>query len=105
MQDLSVLVAHVDSGVLIDSSDPDYALLAAATRAIQTILDKVLNREIGRSTATQQDETPAIVPIDAGEEWFPWSAGENWDFEVDFWTTLVEHPVLAASDTTALLQG
>lgn len=96
LQDLSVLVAHVESGILIDPSDPDYALLATATRSIQTILDKVLTFNTARPALVQEDSAAiAISRDDANEDWLlTLSGNENWDFEVDFWTNLVEHPFL-----------
>lgn len=95
IQDLSVLVAHVDSGILIDPSDPDYALLAAATRTIQAILDRILSQDVLRVSSVQpQGNFDDMYTSGATEAWLPWSASGNWDFEVDFWTTLVEHPIL-----------
>lgn len=99
LQDLSVLVAQVDSGILIDPSDPDYALLTAATRAIQTILDKVLTPDVPRGPPGQQQCEVADPHMNGtDEDWLHWPSYENLDFEVDFWTTLIEHPVLATGN-------
>lgn len=99
LQDLGVLVAQVDTGVLIDPSDSDYALLSAATRAIQTILDRVLASDMTRTLPTRQEpEMNVTVSEGINEDWMPWSTNENWDFELDFWTNLAEHPTLATDN-------
>lgn len=100
IQDLSVLVAQVDTGVLIDSSDPNYALLSAATRTIQAILNNTLSGNFPPTTIQQQSGFN-FDAIAAGDDanWLPWSNNYNWDFELDFWNNLVEHPNLIADET------
>lgn len=100
IQDLSVLVAQVNTGVLIDSSDPNYALLSAATRTIQAILSNTLSGHIAPTAMQQQPELQSNILAEGGDtNWLPWSSNDNWDFELDFWTNLVEHPTLIADET------
>ncbi|CZT18118.1 uncharacterized protein RCC_03958 [Ramularia collo-cygni] len=92
MQDLSVIVAHVEAGVLLSPDQPNYALLQAATVTIKSVLH-TLNS--GSLIPTTQDGVSTEQASRAIDPWMPW-AGDNdfFDFELDFWTNLAEHPAL-----------
>lgn len=101
IQDLSVLVAQVDTGILIDSANPNYALLSAASRTIQVILNKALSGNLTASTSLQHqaENSSNTLPEVADTDWLPWSSNDSWDFEMDFWTNLAYHPSLIADET------
>lgn len=94
-----MLVAQVNTGILIDSADPNYALLSAATQTIQAILNKALSSSFSPSMSLhQQLESVSNTLESANIDWLPWSSDNNWDFEMDFWTNLAEHPILIADE-------
>lgn len=85
MQDLNVLVAHVEAGVLICSDEPNYALLQAATMTIKSVVQRLT---LGSLSINLQSETQTNL-------WMPWAGhNEALDFELDFWTNLADHPAL-----------
>lgn len=89
MQDLNVLVAHVEAGVLICPNQPNYALLQAATITIKSVIQRLTLGLLGLNLQGENQADP----------WMPWAGeGESLDFELDFWTNLAEHPALY-SDT------
>ena len=91
-QDLSVLVAEVDSSALIETRDPNYALLSGAVRTIKVILERLTSNFLSQLPVYQADQ---ILPyLSDGQDSVPWSIPGTWDFELDFWTDLVDHPVL-----------
>ncbi|KAL3417430.1 hypothetical protein PVAG01_11430 [Phlyctema vagabunda] len=91
-QDLSVLVAEVDSSALVDTRDPNYALLSGAVRTIKVILEKLTFGFLSHHPVDQSD--PILPHIPDGQDSIPWIIPDSWDFELDFWTDLVDHPVL-----------
>lgn len=96
VQDLSVLVAQVENGCVVHVEEPNYALLAGATRTIKNLLDRVLSGTM-RDEFSQGDREPPLLTSSIGEEldWMPWAAeGDPWDFESGFWENLAEHPAL-----------
>lgn len=92
MQDLGVLVAHVEAGVLICPNQPNYALLQAATVTIKSVMQKLTSGLLNMDVHVESsDEQPSRVP----DLWMPWvGENESLDFELDFWTNLAEHPAL-----------
>jgi len=127
-QDLGVLVAQVDTGALITVENPNYALMAAATRTVKSILDRlsisVATTTTATAAATQNQSNVAPIPATTSgggggdgsdgnvgssgevgmnlepwqpvvqEDWTPWIQQNAWDFELDFWNELAEHPIL-----------
>ena len=97
MQDLNVLVAHVESGALVLADEPNYALLAEATKTIKQLLAQLVTGKLtqhrhDRTLPAAEDATAAAEELDA---WLPWNTeNENWEFELDFWQNLSEHPTL-----------
>jgi len=110
IQDLSVLVAKVDTGALITVENPNYALLTEATRTVKTLLDRlsisvVTTQNNAAGTAEREvivnpeslppPPSPSLsLPRTMQDEWMPWLQQNTWDFELDFWNDLAEHAIL-----------
>lgn len=96
-QDLSVLVAQVETGALVDVDDPNYALLSGATQILKTLLKRVLSGMSTTKPLSTREPNPALElnEVQNDQDWIPWNSDEAWDFEMDFWNNLAEHPVLA----------
>ncbi|OJD40320.1 zn-c6 fungal-type dna-binding domain [Diplodia corticola] len=90
VQDLSVLVAEIRTGVLIQAGEPNFALFTQATRTIQSLLDSLM---VWRSPPG-----PLYPQPDASAEFLEdWNTGidfDPWEFEQDFWAGLAGHPTL-----------
>ncbi|OHE93140.1 hypothetical protein CORC01_11552, partial [Colletotrichum orchidophilum] len=87
IQDLSVLVAETRTGAWIQAGEPNFALFTRATGTIQTMLDSLL---AARPTA-EEVQTSDDAPV---EVWEPYANHQLWDFEMEFWSNLAEHPTL-----------
>lgn len=96
IQDLSVLVAEVEIGVLVHHHDPNYALLTGATQTIKGLLKRIMSVDFARQPMTQPALDPlSLSPSDHLEGNFnEWESHNLPDFEVDFWLNLAEHPSL-----------
>ncbi|KAJ3543636.1 hypothetical protein NM208_g3469 [Fusarium decemcellulare] len=88
IQDLSVLVAEITTGAWIQAGEPNFALFSRATQTIQSLLDSLL------SAKSQPLELTHGISHDAIEGWEPCVNSQYWDFEMDFWANLAEHPTL-----------
>jgi len=95
-QDLSVLVAEVDSGALVETRDPNYALLSGAVRTIKVILERLTSGFLSRFSADQSD--PMLPYLSDGQDYVFSTVPGTWDFELNFWNDLVDHPVLLEDD-------
>lgn len=93
-QNLSVLVAEVESGAFVSFEHPNYLLLSRAVQTIKSVLSRILSGELNNSTANEP--APRDVATEPAD-WIPWN-DQTWDFEIDFWRNLAEHPMLAAGD-------
>ncbi|KXH34928.1 hypothetical protein CSIM01_01964 [Colletotrichum simmondsii] len=89
IQDLSVLVAETRTGAWIQAGEPNFALFTRATGTIQTMLDSLL----AARPSAEQVQTTNIATL---EVWEPYSNHQLWDFEMEFWSNLAEHPTLLA---------
>ena len=91
VQDLSVLVAEIRTGALIEAGEPNFALFNRATSTIQTLLDSLMawGPPQAQANESQQNQAPQIVNY-----WDPSINFDPWDFESDFWANLAEHPTL-----------
>lgn len=94
MQNLSVLVAEIATGVLIQAGEPNFALFTQATRTIQSLLDSLM--------VWREPPEPLFAQrLDASAEFLEgWQMGvgfEPWEFEEDFWAGLAGHPTLAGA--------
>lgn len=98
-QDLSVLVAEVETGGLVDQNDPNYAVLSKATSTIKTILSRTLLGQPSTQTLPQPDGNLSHNPdaLPDTEDWAPWTNLNSWDFEMEFWTSLAGHPELSTT--------
>ena len=99
-QNLSVLVAEVEKGALVHSEDSNYALLARATQTVKGLIGRILTGELTKTTSNQSayeptEEVSMAFDEDSGA---PWANQNLWDFEMDFWLNLAEHPTLAGID-------
>ncbi|KAM3420494.1 hypothetical protein BST61_g3762 [Cercospora zeina] len=88
IQDMSVLVAHMEAGVLIRPDQPNYALLQRATATIKSVLNR-----LSLGMLNTQHDTPAEQALGETVR-FPAFGNDSLDFELDFWTNLAEHPAL-----------
>ncbi|KAK1713012.1 uncharacterized protein BDZ83DRAFT_637911 [Colletotrichum acutatum] len=89
IQDLSVLVAETRTGAWIQAGEPNFALFTRATGTIQTMLDSLL----ATRPSAEQVQTTNVTTL---EVWEPYSNHQLWDFEMEFWSNLAEHPTLLA---------
>ncbi|CAK1362746.1 hypothetical protein CB0940_05070 [Cercospora beticola] len=91
IQDMNVLVAHMEAGVLIRPDQPNYALLQHATATIKSVLNR---HSLG--LLSSQHEMSTLAPneqVSIVEQW-PTFGIDNFDFPPDFWANLAEHPAL-----------
>lgn len=116
-QSLSVLVVEMETGVLIETDDPNYKLLVDASKTIGCLLSRLilgrvtppqpaLGENMGGATAASMATPTAKSPTSAAmletQEavaatggWNAWDGHTLQDFESDFWLNLAEHPFLA----------
>jgi hypothetical protein len=93
IQDLGTLVSQIDAGVMIDMPDPNHALFAKAAKAINNVLHRAITCTTG-AHVNHVDEHFAMT--DNSFDWMPWDVSHStFDFELDFWQKLGEHPELA----------
>ena len=97
LQNLTVLVAEVETGALVHTEDPNYALLARATQTIQSLISRIFTGELTKPAPTRLIEAVSlpVADDDVDEETAYWINQNPWDFEMDFWNNLAEHPILA----------
>lgn len=112
-QSLSVLVVEMETGVLIETDDPNYKLLVDASKTIGCLLSRLI---LGRVTPPQSlsghglaqggavvARSPASAALletqesTAASGWNAWDGHTLHDFESDFWLNLAEHPFLAGA--------
>lgn len=94
VQDLSALVAEITIGAWIQAGEPNFALFNRATRTIRSLLDSLTAwkahpepSELSRSYTT--NEIASLT-----EDWNAFIDSQPWEFEMDFWASLAEHPIL-----------
>lgn len=90
MQDLSVLAAEITVGAWIQPGDPNFALFTRATKTIQSLLDSLISWQTNPVPA--QSEQPMNVNFMGDLD--PSFNFQSWEFEMNFWTDLAEHPTL-----------
>jgi hypothetical protein len=101
IRNLSVLVAEVENGALVQLDDPNYPLLIGAVETIASLLDKLLANKFSPDVASSRslDVMDLAVP-GTQDEWGAWDM--DWDmdrlqdFDPEFWSSLAEHPFLAS---------
>lgn len=107
----------METGVLIETDDPNYKLLVDASKTIGCLLSRLI---LGRVTPPPAAGQPATVHSpasaaaaaalldtqaggaggggDANGGWNAWDGHTLQDFESDFWLNLAEHPFLAGGN-------
>jgi hypothetical protein len=97
IQDLNLLVAHIEAGVFVDLPDPNYALFDKAAQAISNVLHRVITRYCTSDAVSQSSDVRGqSTAVNPCPDWMPWATTQNtYDFELNFWLNLGEHPELA----------
>jgi len=85
VRDLSVLVAEVEIGTLVQPRDPDYALLSSAARTIKNLLNRLLSNSLARQPTVQPDPntTSQLPDFSIREDWSESPSHVLHDFEVE----------------------
>lgn len=106
VQDLSVLVAEIRAGALIQAGEPNFALFTRATSTMQSLLDSLIvvwrspeqaGQQTGGGQQGQQQQLDSGVGSVADVTLDDWNACidfEPWEFEQGFWASLAVHPTL-----------
>lgn len=89
VQDLSVLVAEIRTGAVIQGGEPNFALFTRATQTIQSLLDSLM---VWRSPGAPANVQPSLG-LNEVEDWGVLGM-DPWEFEFGFWANLAEHPTL-----------
>lgn len=92
VRDLGIVVTEVDLGTIVRSTEPNYALLSRATCTIKKFLQRIHTRDNQASPATSGLNPPAHPELGGVDPSALWPQLEPWDFEIDFWNNLAEHP-------------
>lgn len=92
IQNLSVLVAEIEAGALLQQEDPNYALLSGATSAIKNLLDRMISSKFVAQSEMhaipELTELPALQVNDG--DLTTWDTQGLQDFDPGFWLNLSE---------------
>lgn len=77
-------------GSVVLESDANYALLIKATQTVQKFLDSGIDNNL--EIPTQFDA--------AIDDWVSILNPEPWNFEIEFWGNLADHPILSVANST-----
>lgn len=88
VQDLSVLVAQIQTGALIKPGEPNFALFTRATQTIQSILDSLMSWRVPPNSVLPNNSLAQTI------EHADFGTFDPWEFEEGFWANLAEHPTL-----------
>ncbi|KAF4449670.1 Fungal transcriptional regulatory protein, N-terminal [Fusarium austroafricanum] len=88
IRDLGIIVTVVDLGTIVRPMEPNYALLSRAIDTIKKFLVR-FNAQDRQSGLVQGLNVPGTIE---GSLWGLQCQLEPWDFEIDFWDNLAEHP-------------
>ncbi|KAH6664578.1 hypothetical protein B0J14DRAFT_630429 [Halenospora varia] len=95
LQDLSVLVAEVGTGAVIQAGQPNFAIFTRAIRTIQSLLNILMGGDLTSRFPDSEPEIPnQYLNCNSIQAWDPWINSDPWDFEIEFWANLAEHPSL-----------
>lgn len=96
IRDLSVLVAEIETGALLQPEDPNYALLSGAARTIKNLLDRLITTRFSVQPDIQPNlEASTQAPFQiANDGLSSWDNNGLQDFDPAFWLNLSEHPFL-----------
>lgn len=92
LQDMSIYVAEIQRGTIVNRGDPIYVLLSKATETIQKLLDSF------HSGAVDVNSGGGYTGEDGAEDWAAILGQDLWDFETGFWQSLANHPFLSTFD-------
>ncbi|KAH7129254.1 putative Zn(II)2Cys6 transcription factor [Dactylonectria macrodidyma] len=100
IRDLSVLIAEIETGTLVQLDDPNYKLLNGASQAIKSLLDRLLSGRLPSAPPCQPSDqaSSSILNAQGHDIWSPWETMCLRDFETEFWLNLAEHPLLIGSE-------
>jgi hypothetical protein len=96
-RELSLLVAEIQLGSVVQLGEPNYALLSTAMRTIEAFIDS-LDSEAFLGNMT---DAPWLPRMQNGDEIPFHLSPDPWNFELSFWQDLAEHPYL---DTEAYMR-
>ncbi|KAF4969339.1 hypothetical protein FSARC_3414 [Fusarium sarcochroum] len=100
LQHLSVLVAEIESGTLVEKDDSNYKLLMSASQTIGNLLDQLLQSRTERQRRHGDVFDPSLLPDMRNQtEWSPWDNAALQEFETDFWLNLAGHPSLTGVES------
>lgn len=89
IRDLGIIVTEVDLGTIVRPMEPNYALLSRAADAIKKFLERF--HAPGRQIVSMQGRYSPQSRTAEGL-WSSETQLEPWDFEINFWDNLAEHP-------------
>lgn len=102
LQNLTVLVNEINLGAVVATGDPNHELCMRATQTIQSLLDTAMAAQpLGGYSEPGPPLTDQSLNTGLMGDWTPWINAEPWDFELDFWTNLAEHPLLLGNELEA----
>jgi hypothetical protein len=90
LQNLTVLYTEVTIGAWIQAGDANYLLFEQATSTIKILLE---SKTLWGPSQTQPGP-PSISQTSELGQWDPYFELQPWDFEMNFWANLAEHPTL-----------
>ena len=87
----------METGALLHFEDANYELLAGAMRTIKSILDRALSSQTARDPAMEREveRTEGALTAEFEDGGMPFVGQDSWDFDINFWANLAEHPFLA----------
>ncbi|KAF9641586.1 hypothetical protein BFW01_g1569 [Lasiodiplodia theobromae] len=105
VQDLSVLVAEIRAGALIQAGEPNFALFTRATSTMQSLLDSLMvvwrspeqpagQQQTGGQQGQMDVSGVGSVTDVTLDDWNACIDFEPWEFEQGFWASLAVHPTL-----------
>ncbi|KAL3440661.1 hypothetical protein BJX65DRAFT_26051 [Aspergillus insuetus] len=115
IQHLTILAAELQAGSIIEPREPNFDLMCKAMQTIQSFLDCVAtdavmqgppplegrkrpgeNNGSGPGMLDGGDQQTIPVGDGSGGEWagFGFEGQNAWDFEIGFWESLADHPLL-----------
>lgn len=89
IRDLGIVVTEVELGTIVQPMEPNYALLSRATDTIKKFLIR-FHSQVRQAGPIKCQDIPQTMPERAF--WDLQSQLEPWDFEINFWDNLAEHP-------------
>lgn len=92
VRDLGIIVTEVDLGTIVRPTEPNYALLSRATSTIKKFLQRIHTRDKQVTPAASGSNPPGNPELGGMDPSALWPQLEPWDFEIDFWNNLAEHP-------------